>query len=147
MPRKSLHDEPTEADRQDDLDRQYALFRANPEHKIICPWCFAINEAGAEACCLPFQDGVDLIGKKQFESVQRQMKEIRLGSRVSIHCPYCDTRLKKPEDNHPASWQRPMVSPVCCDLLHAAVMAVGQQQEVERLVEQKKRIEDGVAKG
>lgn len=144
------HDEPTELDREEDLARQYKAMRDTPDGGIVpiifCPWCSTGNRVGDAPCCVAFSSAVDTIGKKQLASVERQMREVRLGSRRSMHCPYCDARMKKPKSNHPSDWHRPMVSPVCCELMHDAVLAITQRGLVQAQIEHKKRVEDGLTR-
>lgn len=145
---KKLHDEPTEADRCEDVERQYREFRSAPDGTIVpvifCPWCTRGNKPGDPPCCAAFTEAVDAIGKKQLASVERQIREIRLGGQRSMHCPYCDTRIPKPKSDSPLDWYRPNVSPVCCDLLHDAVLAISQRAIVLDGIERKKKIEDGL---
>ena len=140
----------SEDEKQIDLQDQYAKLATDPKAIIFCPWCSAVNRAPQEgepavgACCNPFALGVALIGQKQLASVISQRREILLGSRKTIHCPYCGVH-NKPFSKHPADWTRPLVSPFCCDILRDAALAVAQRVELERLATLKKQIEDGVA--
>lgn len=139
------HDAPTDLDRQEDLERQYREFRKEPDRTVFCSWCGKGNRHGLPACCLSFAEGVAAIGKKQFESVQKQLREVHLGSRVSIKCPYCETHLKKVgPDTHPSEWIKPMVSPFCCTLLRDAATAIVERKTLEQLTAEKKRIEDNL---
>ena len=90
--------------------------------------------------------GVEEIGKKQLQSVIDQQKEILLGAKKTIHCPYCGF-YNRPFSRDPEAWSRPNVSPFCCDLLQDAALAIAQRMEVERLTSMKKKIEDAVAGG
>jgi hypothetical protein len=142
----------TEEERQEDLAEQYTKLKTDPRAVIFCPWCSQVNRApqagepDVGACCNQFALGVQKIGRDQLESVIRQQREILLGGRRHIHCPYCGVH-NKPWSSDPADWVRPMVSPFCCNTLHDAALAVAQRMELARLAEQKKRIEDGVAQG
>jgi hypothetical protein len=140
----TLHDEPTEQDKVEDLERQYANLRTDPETKIFCPWCRKINAPGKPSCCPFFVEAVAKIGQRQLASVEKQLREVRLGSRTSIQCPYCGAYNRYAE--HPADWMRPNVDPFCCDLMHDAALAISQRQVTQALVEQKKKIEDGIGK-
>lgn len=144
--REALHDAPTEADRFEDLERQYANLQADPATSVIfCPWCSKGNRPDQGACCGFFAEGVAKIGQKKLDSVIKQLREVRLGSRKSIHCPYCGSYIRHAE--HPVDWPRPLTSPFCCDIFSDAALAIAQRQAVEEQVEQKKRIEDGLARG
>lgn len=142
----------TEVEKQQDLEDQYVALRRDPKKIVFCPWCSGINRAPQEgeppapACCPQFAMGVELIGQKQLQSVIAQQKEILLGAKKTIHCPYCGF-YNRPYSRDPEAWSRPMVSPFCCTLLHDAALAIAQRMDLERLTEQKKRIEDAVAGG
>jgi DNA-directed RNA polymerase subunit RPC12/RpoP len=140
------HDTPTEADKHDDLRRQYAAFHVERTKgvttQIFCPWCFKANKPGLAPCCPQFAEACTQIGKDQLAGVHRQLREVREGRRTAIDCPYCGTRVMRAE--HPADWPRPMVSPFCCDLMHDAALAIAQRGAVEAATEAKKRIEDGL---
>ena len=142
----------TEDDKQEDLALQYAKLKTDPRAIIFCPWCSSVNRAPQSdeppigACCTPFALGIAAIGKEQLASVLKQHREILLGSKRTIHCPYCGTH-NKPFSKDPADWTRPNVNPSCCDLLSDAALAISQRMETARLIEKKKRIEDGIARG
>lgn len=147
---KHIHDEPTDTDRQEDLERQCRAMRSTADGAVLpvifCPWCSTGNRVGDTPCCVAFTQAVDAIGRKQLASVERQVREIRLGGQRSMHCPYCDTRIPKPKTDNPVDWFRPMVSPVCCELLHDAVLAIAQRSVVMDGIEKKKKIEDGLVR-
>ena len=137
------HDQPTERDRYIDLRDQY--LRARAGRSIFCPWCLKANKPGEAACCPLFSEGVERIGKEQFQSVQMQFRKIRAAGRKHINCPYCGTTINKPDaENHPADWVRPMVSPFCCDMMHNAVTAIIERETLDKLKAHKARIEDKV---
>lgn len=138
----SLHDIPSESDRQEDLARQYA--NLTEDGVIFCPWCSKGNKPGMGTCCGFFAEGVAKIGQEKFQSVVAQLREVRLGGRRSIACPYCGA-YNRYEEN-PADWTRPMVSPFCCSMMYDAALAISQRIETARLVDQKKKIEDGLQK-
>ena len=138
-----MHDTPSDQDKQDDLLRQYENVRAGIAPSIFCPWCFKANVPDKPACCGFFKEGVDKIGRDQFNSVLKQWKEVKLGAARSLRCPYCGTWVKKAdEDTHPGEWVRPLHSPFCCDLLADAATAIVERELAQRLAEDKKRIED-----
>lgn len=142
-----MHSDPTERDKLEDLWRQCDNLDSGTAVSVICPWCFKINRRDLPGCCRFFTQGIDQRGKERFESVLKQFKEIRLGSAQSMHCPYCDTWTKKPApDTHPSEWPRPMVSPFCCSMMADAATAIVERIMLERLTEDKKRIEDGMGK-
>ncbi len=145
----SLHDEPSERDKFEDLQRQYANFQRDPSTVIFCPWCMKGNKAGEPACCAFFTDSVERIGREQLASVERQFRNFRAtggnGFR-GIKCPYCATLNKPPQPGDgPESWPRPFESPWCCNLLHDAATALTERIMSDRLAEQRKRIEDKVS--
>ena len=140
----SLHNTPTEADKQADLARQYANLTGSDNDVIFCPWCSKGNKPGMGSCCGFFAEGVAKIGQDKMRSVVEQLKEVRLGSRKSIRCPYCKAYNRFAEN--PADWPRPMVSPFCCDLMSDAALAISQRIETARLIDEKKKIEDGLQK-
>ena len=139
------HDSPSETDKQDDLTRQYANLRTGKGLVIFCPWCLKSNKPGAPPCCPFFAEGIRKIGEGQLQSIVDQRREVRLGSKRSIKCPYCGAYNREPGE-HPADWIRPMVSPVCCDTFEGAMVAVAQREILQRQIDEKKRIEDGVVK-
>lgn len=142
-----MHDTPSEFDKFDDLKRQYRNFQRDPAVVIFCPWCMRGNKPGDHACCGFFAEGVDRIGKEQLESVARQWREVRLGSKSNIVCPYCDKRVFKSQAGHPADWPRPNWSPFCCDMLSDAATALMERDKLNRLKDDKARIEDVVSAG
>ena len=124
-------------DKQADFEDQYATLRKDPKKIVFCPWCSGINRAPQEgeepaaACCPQFAMGVDLIGKKQLQSVIDQRKEILLGGRRNLKCPYCGELNFIDAIKSPADWKRPNVSPFCCDLLSDAALAIAQREVLE----------------
>lgn len=143
----SLHDTPTSEDQQLDLERQYANWQEGHMETIFCPWCGAGNAPDKPTCCGSFKVGVDAIGERQLKSVIRQLKEVRLGSRKTIKCPYCGIRVKKEASaGHPSEWPRPMVDPFCCDKMHDAAMAIVEKLTFDKLAEHKSRVEEGMSK-
>jgi uncharacterized Zn-finger protein len=140
-----IREELTDEERQEDLERQYDNLRADPATVIFCPWCHKTNKLGSEPCCGLFTEGVEKIGQRQFQSIVNQWREMKLGSRRTIKCPYCGQYNRKAEENqHPADWIRPMVSPFCCQLFQDAAIAIAEREALHVQIDQKKRIEDGV---
>lgn len=143
-PTKNIHDEPTEADKQSDLERQYKACEKGDTDTVFCPWCFKGNRPETPACCGFFAQGVTAYGQRQFQSVINQLKEVRFGARKGINCPYCHKRCVYKE--HPTDWIRPMVSPFCCDMLSDVATAIVERKTLERLTADKKRIEDATSR-
>jgi uncharacterized Zn-finger protein len=150
MKSKSLHDTPTAEDQQLDLERQYANLQDGEVTSIFCPWCGAGNVEGTPPCCSAFAIGIELIGKRQLESVFRQFNEVREGEihrcknrKKYVDCPYCQTRLKMNQSaTTPDGWIRPNVSPFCCDLMGEAAKAFVEALTFETLKMQKAAIDD-----
>ncbi len=139
----SHYDTPSEADKLDDLWRQCENFEKKLAPSIFCPWCLKANTPALPQCCGFFKEGIEKRGKHQFESVLKQLKEVRLGRFHSIKCPYCHVRMKAlGPDAHPSEWPRPLVSPFCCDMMSDAATAVVERMTLDKLTADKKKIED-----
>lgn len=142
----------THEEKQEDLELQYAKLQKDPKAIIFCPWCSAVNRAPQEgeppvgACCPQFAMGVELIGQNQLDSVIRQRREILLGAKKTIHCPYCGF-YNRPFSKDPEAWSRPMVSPFCCDLLSDAALAIAQRETLERQKEKFEQIGEAISRG
>src|SRR5579863_10162292 len=135
----------TPDEKQEDLEQQYDKLRADPATVIFCPWCHKTNVLGQEPCCGLFKDGVERYGQRKFQSVLSQWREMKLGARRTIHCPYCGAYNQKAEENqHPADWIRPMRSPFCCDLFQDAAIAIAEREALHVQIDQKRKIEDHV---
>lgn len=140
----------TDVEKVQDLFAQYRKLQSDPKAIIFCPWCSKISKApehGLEqqACCMVFAAEWADIGRRQLQSVERQMAAIRDGKMEVINCPYCGTGLKKWTADA-TTWVHPNVSPFCCSLLHDAILAIAQRQELHRRIDISKRIEDAFAK-
>jgi uncharacterized C2H2 Zn-finger protein len=117
------------------------------EIALLCPWCSKINRQDMPVCCGPMQDAREKLGKRRFDSILKQLWDVKSGRAVSLRCPYCDKWNKRATpDTHPSEWTRPNVNPFCCDLMSDAATAIVERMTLERLTEDKKRIEDTVAK-
>ncbi len=138
-----MHDTPTEKDKLEDLWRQCENFEKKEAASIFCPWCLKANTPSLPQCCGFFKEGIEKRGQHQFDSVLKQLKEVRLGRFRSIKCPYCHTRMKAlGPDAHPSEWPRPLISPFCCDLMSDAATAIVERMTLDKLTADKKKIED-----
>jgi len=138
------HDVMTEADKVLEVDRQ---IRAGGP--VWCPWCRCMNVPNKPQCCVAFQSCLDDRAAAQLESVIAQQKAIELGQADAIVCPYCTQVNRAPEPGearHPSDWKRPLVSPFCCDLLQAAVVAVIQRKRTEDYIRHAGKIGEAVDK-
>lgn len=139
-------DDSVEIEKQRDLERQCRNMEASETDKIVCPWCFAINKKDVPPCCDKFTEGLNRRGQRQLQSVIDQQRDILSGRRVNLNCPYCHSLVKKKNLGDPVDWIRPNHSPFCCDNLSDAITAIVERGLLNRLTEDKKRIEDNQAR-
>lgn len=139
-----IHSEMTEADKVIEVDRQ---IRAGGT--VWCPYCRACNVPNTPTCCRALQTCIDDRAKAQLQSVIDQQRAIELGQANAIVCPYCAKVNVAPEpgeQRHRSEWKRPMVSPFCCTLLTAAVVAVIERKRTEDYIRHASKIGEAVDK-
>lgn len=84
-------------------------------------------------------------GERKLQSIIDQLREVKLGTRTNIQCPYCNHHSRPVAD--PADWPRPFISPFCCDLFEVAAGAIAEREALRIQTEHKKRIEDQLSNG
>lgn len=129
-----------------ELDRQMKLVRKGESSVIVCPWCGSINGPESPDCCPEYTEGRESLGRENLRLVIARQKSIQNGLADSIQCPYCDA-INRPENfDDPTTWKRPSVNPWCCDQMMHTVMAIAMNIITQDQIDQKHRIEDGIAK-
>jgi hypothetical protein len=157
-----------QAERAEELDRQLLLVTQGKSLTVICPWCGIISDArefdpNETDCCPDFTDARNERGVRQIASIDRQQREMMEGLRTnqkgrrkakggvvtrdSIECPYCGG-INRPENalGSPEGWKRPNVSPYCCDLFVAAVIAIAQRIHTQQQIEKVGRINEAISR-
>jgi hypothetical protein len=129
-----------------ELDRQLKAVRRGETESVVCPWHGNIVNAETGNCCIEMDEARERLAKEHFESIDRQFRGIRNHLRDSVQCRYCDGINRAENLDGPAHWKRPYVSPYCCPLMDAACATIGDRLRVQAQLDQKRRIEDGIAK-
>lgn len=142
-----MHNTPTVADMDAELDRQMILIARGESSILVCPFCGCISSDPEGNCCAQLQDAKDRRGERNIKSIERQRNGVVSGIRSAIDCPYCGgINQPRAEQLHPSEWVRPLTSPYCCDLFQAAITAVMYAVIEQRRIDHYQRIRDGFAK-
>lgn len=130
-----------------ELDRQLKLVRCGQSETIVCPWCGMISDSESGKCCVELTQARERLAESHIKSLERQFAAVRNHFRDStVQCPYCDA-INRPENlDDETQWKRPGTSPWCCDLMVYAVMGIGNRMITQALIDEKRRIEDSIAK-
>lgn len=129
-----------------ELDRQLRAVRRGETEVVVCPWHGTIVDSESGDCCDQMTDARERLAQAHLKNIEKQAAGARAGAWKGIACPYCG-EINRPENlESPAHWKRPNINPYCCDLFYSAVMRLADHKIVQDQIDQKRRIEDNIAK-